>query len=195
MLAALLPLQRLTNRGVSVLVQHHPRKRDTAAGLAARGSGALSGFTDVLVEMEVASRAADGRPQRCGGGPARDHATASGFLLPGRAGGGYSCAPSGAPLAQSAPHKSPEHLARTFRLAHSPRRIRAMPSMMDFEALAQGLEQEELPPGISNRVGLADTLIAQICAAPWSTPEERNAAQALVYRLATLRWLARRRSA
>jgi RecA-family ATPase len=43
MLAALLPLQRLTTRGISVLVLHHPRKGESAPGRAARGRGALAG--------------------------------------------------------------------------------------------------------------------------------------------------------
>lgn len=52
MLAALLPLQRLTTRGVAGLVVHHPRKGASAPGQAARGSGALTGFADVLIEMD-----------------------------------------------------------------------------------------------------------------------------------------------
>src|SRR5262249_14760917 len=45
-LEALLPLQRLTDVGLSVLLLHHPRKGNPAVGQAARGSGALSGFAD-----------------------------------------------------------------------------------------------------------------------------------------------------
>ncbi len=59
MLEALLPLQRLTARGLSVLVPHHPRKGETLAGQAARGSGALTGFVDVLIEMEWYGRGAE----------------------------------------------------------------------------------------------------------------------------------------
>jgi hypothetical protein len=51
MLNALLPLQRLTSRGVAVLILHHPAKGRTRAGQAARGSGALSGYADILIEM------------------------------------------------------------------------------------------------------------------------------------------------
>ncbi len=51
MLAALLPLQRLTAERLSVLLLHHPRKKSGANGQCARGSGALSGFVDVLLEM------------------------------------------------------------------------------------------------------------------------------------------------
>ncbi len=51
MLEALSPLRRLTSRGLSVLVLHHPRKGEALAGQAARGSGALSGYVDVLIEM------------------------------------------------------------------------------------------------------------------------------------------------
>ncbi|MCI0456484.1 MAG: AAA family ATPase [Gemmataceae bacterium] len=56
---ALLPLQQLTSRGVSVLLLHHPAKRVSTAGMAARGSGALSGFVDILIEMDRDRRAAD----------------------------------------------------------------------------------------------------------------------------------------
>jgi hypothetical protein len=41
----------LTDRGVSVLLLHHPRKGTTLAGQAARGSGALGSNVDILVEM------------------------------------------------------------------------------------------------------------------------------------------------
>jgi hypothetical protein len=57
MLEALMPLQRLSGQGVAVLVLHHPRKGEPAPGQAARGSGALSGYVDILVEMSWLSRA------------------------------------------------------------------------------------------------------------------------------------------
>jgi hypothetical protein len=52
MLETMVPLQRLTAMDVSVLIAHHPRKKPGAAGMAARGSGALSGFVDINMEME-----------------------------------------------------------------------------------------------------------------------------------------------
>jgi AAA domain-containing protein len=52
MLAALLPLQRLTALGVCVLILHHPRKAESAPGRAARGSGALTGHVDIVIEMD-----------------------------------------------------------------------------------------------------------------------------------------------
>jgi hypothetical protein len=52
MLHAITPLQRLTAEGVSILLPHHPRKHASPAGLAARGSGALPSFVDILIEME-----------------------------------------------------------------------------------------------------------------------------------------------
>ena len=48
---ALLPLREITHAGGTVLFLHHPRKSDGDEGTAARGSGALSGFVDVIVEM------------------------------------------------------------------------------------------------------------------------------------------------
>jgi AAA domain len=59
MLDVLLPLQRLTTLGVSVLVLHHPRKGDRLEGQAARGSGALPGHVDILVEMNWFARPMD----------------------------------------------------------------------------------------------------------------------------------------
>jgi hypothetical protein len=51
MTECLLPLRELTDRGVAVLLLHHPRKGKTRAGQAARGSGALASHVDILVEM------------------------------------------------------------------------------------------------------------------------------------------------
>ncbi len=56
MLRALAPLQRLTSRGVSVLLCHHPRKGPVTAGQAARGSGALSACVDIILEMQAVNR-------------------------------------------------------------------------------------------------------------------------------------------
>ncbi len=55
-LEALLPLQRLTGLGLSVLVMHHPRKGRSPLGQAARGSGALAAYVDVLVEKDWYAR-------------------------------------------------------------------------------------------------------------------------------------------
>jgi hypothetical protein len=56
MVRVLSTLQRLTSCGIAVLVLHHPRKGPHAAGQAARGSGALSGFVDIIIEMQCVSR-------------------------------------------------------------------------------------------------------------------------------------------
>jgi hypothetical protein len=65
MLRAVAPLQRLTGRGVSVLLCHHPRKGAVRAGQAARGSGALPACADVVVEMHaVGGRDAQDRRRR-----------------------------------------------------------------------------------------------------------------------------------
>jgi hypothetical protein len=64
MMECLLPLQRLTAAGMGLLLVHHPRKGDCLAGQAARGSGALSGFVDILIEMRWYSHAGDGDRRR-----------------------------------------------------------------------------------------------------------------------------------
>jgi hypothetical protein len=59
MLEALAPLRQLTRRSLSVLVLHHPGKGDPPIGQLARGSGALSAYADVLLEMRFYPRAPD----------------------------------------------------------------------------------------------------------------------------------------
>jgi hypothetical protein len=51
LLDAVAPLSRLTSLGAAVLLLHHPRKYTRSEGQLARGSGALLGFVDVLLEM------------------------------------------------------------------------------------------------------------------------------------------------
>lgn len=59
MLEALGPLQRLAARGLSILVLHHPAKKERGDGPSGRGSGALLGCADILIEMRWHRRAAD----------------------------------------------------------------------------------------------------------------------------------------
>lgn len=51
LLDALRPLRRLTAAGAAVLLLHHPRKKPSEEGESARGSGALPGFADVVMEL------------------------------------------------------------------------------------------------------------------------------------------------
>jgi hypothetical protein len=65
MLDALAPLQGLASQGPSVLMEHHPAKHDGDAGPSARGSGALLGCADILIEMRwYPGAAADDRRRR-----------------------------------------------------------------------------------------------------------------------------------
>jgi hypothetical protein len=48
-------LRRLTDRGLAVLILHHPSKDASRLGQTARGSGALPAFADVLLELRAAS--------------------------------------------------------------------------------------------------------------------------------------------
>ncbi|MGR3309279.1 MAG: bifunctional DNA primase/polymerase [Candidatus Brocadiales bacterium] len=48
---ALMPLRRLTQQGVAVLLVHHSRKGDAQEGQASRGAGSLTGFVDILLEF------------------------------------------------------------------------------------------------------------------------------------------------
>ena len=45
------PLERLTLAGVAVLLLHHPRKGVVSAGETARGSGALTAYADIVLEL------------------------------------------------------------------------------------------------------------------------------------------------
>lgn len=56
MMRALLPLQSLKSAGMSVLLLHHPRKRNAESGMAARGSGALTGYADIVLELRSLGR-------------------------------------------------------------------------------------------------------------------------------------------
>ena len=51
LLTMLQPLQRLAATGVAVLLLHHPRKKPSDEGNSARGSGALLGFVDIILEL------------------------------------------------------------------------------------------------------------------------------------------------
>ena len=50
-ITALMPLRRLTAAGMAVLLLHHPRKQGARDGMRSRGSGALAGHVDILIEM------------------------------------------------------------------------------------------------------------------------------------------------
>jgi hypothetical protein len=64
MLNALRPLQEWSARGLATLLNHHPAKGPTVPGQAARGSGALSAYVDIILEMEALSRQAADRRRR-----------------------------------------------------------------------------------------------------------------------------------
>lgn len=57
LLKALAPLRQLAELGLAVLLLHHPRKGAALAGQLARGSGALSAFADIVVEMHLVDHA------------------------------------------------------------------------------------------------------------------------------------------
>jgi hypothetical protein len=57
MLDCLLPLQALANLGPAIWLLHHPAKAKRADGQAARGSSALTGFADIIMEMSCYRRA------------------------------------------------------------------------------------------------------------------------------------------
>ena len=57
MFDCLLPLQALANLGPAVWLLHHPAKGKRADGQSSRGSGALPGFADIVMEMSCMRRA------------------------------------------------------------------------------------------------------------------------------------------
>jgi hypothetical protein len=50
MLEALLPFQRLTDAGLALFLPHHPTKGKVQPGQAARGTGVLPSFADIVIE-------------------------------------------------------------------------------------------------------------------------------------------------
>jgi predicted nucleic acid-binding Zn ribbon protein len=50
-ISALLPLQGVATAGCAVLLVRHPRKSDGGQATAGRGSGAIAGFVDIIIEM------------------------------------------------------------------------------------------------------------------------------------------------
>src|SRR5262249_47912139 len=63
-LAGVGPLRIINDAGAAVLLAHHPRKAEGDQGTAARGSGALSGFVDVLLELRRMNPGVPGDRQR-----------------------------------------------------------------------------------------------------------------------------------
>src|SRR5207249_2106525 len=59
MMNALLPLFRLTKLDMALLFMHHPRKGVVLPGQAARGSGALGAFADIIIEKSFCVCAGD----------------------------------------------------------------------------------------------------------------------------------------
>ena len=60
-------LQALTEEGLAVLLLHHPKKGATAIGQAARGSGALPAFVDIVLELRVPRGSSETRRRRLHG--------------------------------------------------------------------------------------------------------------------------------
>jgi hypothetical protein len=92
MMAVLMPLHRLTQAGAGVLLCHHPKKgMDAGEGQAARGSGALPAFVDVILEMRRAAPAEPANRQRVIVGYSRFDETPSDLVIELREDGtGYS---------------------------------------------------------------------------------------------------------
>jgi AAA domain len=57
MLDCLLPLQELANLGPAIWLLHHPAKQKRADGQSSRGTGALTGFADIVMELSCYRRA------------------------------------------------------------------------------------------------------------------------------------------
>jgi hypothetical protein len=58
MVAFLSELQHLADAGIAVLIIHHPGRRRAVAGQAARGSSALTGHVDIIMELRPLQRSA-----------------------------------------------------------------------------------------------------------------------------------------
>lgn len=60
----LLPLRELAQRGMAVLLMHHPRRQGATLGNAGRGHGSLHSEVDISIEMRHAGPDIDGRARR-----------------------------------------------------------------------------------------------------------------------------------
>lgn len=60
----LMPIRQLTALGMAGLLMHHPRRRDSGAGSAGRGHGALHSEVDISIEMRHAGDNLDSRARR-----------------------------------------------------------------------------------------------------------------------------------
>jgi len=77
----LAPLLELAERNLSILLLHHPRKGENLAGQAARGSGALPAFVDIVLEMDWCGRfSLDDRRRRRGPGNAAQSSSGPGTI-------------------------------------------------------------------------------------------------------------------
>jgi hypothetical protein len=65
LLDALRPLRRLSAAGAAVLLLHHPGKKPAEEGESARGSGALPGFVDVVMELNRYGKLKTDHHRRC----------------------------------------------------------------------------------------------------------------------------------
>jgi len=64
LLDALEELHVLTDSGTAVLLSHHPSKRGSGRELSPRGCGALTGFADILVDLDYPSGVLSDRVRR-----------------------------------------------------------------------------------------------------------------------------------
>jgi AAA domain len=78
---ALDPLERLTDAGMSVLLDHHSRKGQASGGLAARGTSALGGIVDVTIEMGGCPGGDKNDRRRCLLGYSRSEQTPSQLVI------------------------------------------------------------------------------------------------------------------
>ncbi|HKI36576.1 MAG TPA: AAA family ATPase, partial [Gemmataceae bacterium] len=119
MLEALLPLQHLTERGMAVLLLHHPRKGAPADAQAARGTGALAGYADIVLEMRHYTRAAEDDRRRVLHGYSRHEQTPRVRVIElNPEGTDYRCLGA---LADLEFEETWEQLRRLFEAAHSKR--------------------------------------------------------------------------
>jgi hypothetical protein len=63
-LAMLQPMREICSEGCSVLVLHHPRKKPSEPGASARGTGALLGYVDHVLELSRVGRLKSDNGQR-----------------------------------------------------------------------------------------------------------------------------------
>ena len=81
----------------------------------------------------------------------------------------------------------PETMALPTTLDSPNEKISIMTTLDEFKKSVDMVETGQCPTGFQDLNSAIESLLNEICIAPWTTPEERSKAQSLVIRLEKVR--------